>query len=1286
MKGGLFMESSWSSAHLALLSRRDFVRWWGAPLLAGLTTRLRPDILRVAAEQGPPGGCSEAWASYRLTPHYRAQLPLDLVLSQTRPGHDVFTSEVYAEEVAAALAGWSAALCQNPPSFRPIIALLSPGLVATPLQPVAETNIRHQAGLHVSRGQFGAPSSLSRDAFVRDLSAYFAGLWPLQTAELEVAGVTVKQEAPLLFSTRIRYDLVGLVSSGERVERVGSWDLVWGRETTGNLTIRAWTAVEETHSRASGRVFEDVTPWALGGNASYSQQMLRGTEYWRTVLDDACGIDVYGNNGVACGDIDNDGFDDIYVCQPAGLPNRLYRNLGDGRFEDITEAAGVGVLDETSSAVFADLDNDGNQDLIVVRGAGPLLFRNLGKGKFELQLEAFKFAQPPQGTFMGAALADYDRDGWLDIYFCLYSYYQGIDQYRYPTPYYDARNGPPNFFLRNNRDGTFHDVTAETGLNQNNNRFSFDAGWCDYNNDGWPDLYVVNDFGGKNLYRNNGNGTFADVAEEAGIVDVGPGMSCSWFDYDNDGNQDLYVCDMWEPAGTRVSMQEAFMKGTPETVRALYRRHAKGNSLYHNQGRGNFVDRSAAAGVEKAGWSWSCAAWDFDHDGHSDLYIANGMISGQDRYDLQGFFWRQVVSRSPSGATPSRAYEEGWNTINELIRADGTWNGYQRNSLFANNGDGTFAPVAGLAGLDFAEDSRAFALADLDHDGSLEVVLKNRMGPQMRILRNVMEGRGDSICFRLRGHPSNRDAIGAAITVDSAAGRQVKFLQAGTGFLSQHTKELFFGLGNRPGPIQATVCWPRGLVQRFEGLPANHRIVVEEGEPEFHAEPFGQAPAIPPSALLEQKPEPPPACCETWLIDSLPAPEFTLHDLAGRAYTLSSFRGSHVLLCFWETKAPACQPELEQFQRCYSHWLGQGLQLLAVNVNAADEADVVREFVREKGLTFAILQASEDMLGICNLLYRYLFDRRRNLGIPTSFLIDREGMIVKVYQGSLDPAGLEKDLQRIPRNPKDRESRALPFPGKFYGGEFHRNLFTYGVAFFRAGYYDEAIVWFEQVISKYPDYADAYYNLGTIYLSKGLLRQAEKYLRRATELRPADASAWNNLGMIAAQEGRKEQATRYFQEAIRQNPQHVIALENLGKLCHDSGQYEEARKSFERALSIEPENPEVNYRLGMLYAQQDLADQARVYLEKAIELRPIYPDALNNLGVLNIRTGKLSDAQAVLEECVRVAPDFDVAYLNLARVYAATGKPDRARAILRKLLEIHPGLAAAQDALHQLGF
>jgi hypothetical protein len=181
------------------------------------------------------------------------------------------------------------------------------------------------------------------------------------------------------------------------------------------------------------------------------------------------------------------------------------------------------------------------------------------------------------------------------------------------------------------------------------------------------------------------------------------------------------------------------------------------------------------------------------------------MISGPQREDLNSFFWRQVVANSPDGAKPGGAYEQGWNAVNELIRADATWSGYERNVLYLNNGDGTFSDVSGVAGMDFVEDSRTFALADFDHDGRVEVVLKNRNGPQLRYLKNVVPQLAPAIAFRLEGKKSNRDAIGAVVTIETNVGRQTKFVQAGSGFLAQHSKEVFFGLGEAKGPIQATI-------------------------------------------------------------------------------------------------------------------------------------------------------------------------------------------------------------------------------------------------------------------------------------------------------------------------------------------------------------------------------------------------------------------------------------------------------------------------------------------------
>lgn len=199
-----------------------------------------------------------------------------------------------------------------------------------------------------------------------------------------------------MLNALVSYDLVLTGPAFHREEHVGEWQMDWEIAPAGEAKVNRWWSAGETRSRAARPVFVDISERALGRNASYSEQLRLGTDYWRTVLDAACGIDIYGNNGVAVGDIDNDGFDEIYVCQAAGLPNRLYKNLGDGTFEDVTERAGVGVLDDTACALFVDIDNDGHQDLVVVRAAGPLLFLNDGSGRFHLKPDAFRFAQHPQ--------------------------------------------------------------------------------------------------------------------------------------------------------------------------------------------------------------------------------------------------------------------------------------------------------------------------------------------------------------------------------------------------------------------------------------------------------------------------------------------------------------------------------------------------------------------------------------------------------------------------------------------------------------------------------------------------------------------------------------------------------------------------------------------------------------------------------------------------------------------------------------------------------------------------
>ena len=352
-------------------------------------------------------------------------------------------------------------------------------------------------------------------------------------------------------------------------------------------------------------------------------------------------------------------------------------------------------------------------------------------------------------------------------------------------------------------------------------------------------------------------------------------------------------------------------------------------------------------------WSWCSDFWDFDHDGYPDLYVANGYISAPNRSDLASFFWRQVVGRSPDDATPTPGYERGWQALNELIRSDNSWNGYERNVMFANNRDGTFSEVSGTINLDFAEDGRAFALADIDHDGRLEVILKNRNAPQLRILHNAMAKIGHSIAFRLRGTKSNRDAIGAAITVQSGTLRQTKYVQAGSGFLAQHSKQVFFGVGEEAGPVQATIRWPSGLTQELAALPVNHHIEVEEGSANFTAKAFSQtavayAEASPPPAS-----EASPARSATWLLQPLQAPEFSLPDLTNAPRQLKEFRGTCVLLSFWSVAAPLSTEQIRLLERHRSALATSQVKVLAINLDDASHANQARAFARREAISVA---------------------------------------------------------------------------------------------------------------------------------------------------------------------------------------------------------------------------------------------------------------------------------------------------------------------------------------------
>ena len=403
------------------------------------------------------------------------------------------------------------------------------------------------------------------------------------------------------------------------------WSAIWTLPAgdAEPLLLRVGVADYEETEALRGPLFVDVTESAVGHNPSYREQLLQPPDAWLNRITKAAGYNKTGWQGVSVADVNGDGLDDIFLPEQGGLPNRLYVQNPNGTFDDRSAAAAVDYLERALAGLFVDLDNDGDPDLVLSSRPAMLVLENDGGGGFARV--RYVAGDIPDSNSLSAA--DYDGDGDLDLYVCAYRRAYDERGVASPVPYHDANNGGRNVLLRNDGGFRFVDATAEAGLDRNNRRFSLAASWEDYDGDGDADLYVANDYGRNNLYRNDG-GRFVDVAGDAGVEDISSGMSVSWADYNRDGRMDVYVGNMFSAAGNRITYQRKFERDRQRAgPLAEVQRMARGNSLFAGADGGDFVDRSVQADVTMGRWSWSSVFADINNDGWEDLVVANGNLT-----------------------------------------------------------------------------------------------------------------------------------------------------------------------------------------------------------------------------------------------------------------------------------------------------------------------------------------------------------------------------------------------------------------------------------------------------------------------------------------------------------------------------------------------------------------------------------------------------------------------------------------------------------------------------------
>ena len=513
---------------------------------------------------------------------------------------------------------------------------------ATESEGLWEQNLQsEQDGVHVYAWSEADTKSFRKSDLRAQYEHHLATVGNIEKSEFKLSSIEESSDDGSAVIRAVLW-LRGATSENETRESRATFRLQLSRHK-GEWRIQGKKLLQGLTVVGTGRGFENITQQAGIRFESRPNPMMKQPEWQPKRFE----IFKHGTAGVATADYDNDGWYDIFFCD--GAMPRLYRNRGDGGFEDVTEATGLpSSLNGVNVAIFADFDNDGDRDLFVGRLTGNnCLFRNEGNGKFT---DVSEQANVSGVWVTTAAAADYNNDGLVDLYMGRY-----LDpRTDLPTTNFYARNGKGNTLLRNNGNLRFTDVTEEAGVRDGGLTLGIAAG--DYDNDGDQDFYVANDFGRNALFRNNADGTFTDVALESGTVDVGYGMSASFEDIDNDGDLDIYVAGVHSGQrwfGNAITIKQYLVNSVREgtffgDLPLFYdidrmvdfdwtnfgEQIISGNSLMLNNGNGKFSDVTDRSLANPHGWFWGSGAFDFDNDSWQDIYTVNGWITGEVKDDL----------------------------------------------------------------------------------------------------------------------------------------------------------------------------------------------------------------------------------------------------------------------------------------------------------------------------------------------------------------------------------------------------------------------------------------------------------------------------------------------------------------------------------------------------------------------------------------------------------------------------------------------------------------------------